>query len=63
MADVEKLSYTVKEAAEALGYSTDTVYRLVHRADFPTIRVGKSIRISKELLADWVRRQAGGESA
>lgn len=58
MADIEKLAYTVEEAAEALGLSTDTVYQLTHRADFPAIRVGRSVRISRELLADWVRKQA-----
>lgn len=60
MAESEKLAYTVQEAAEALGLSTDTVYQLVHRADFPAIRVGRAVRISRKLLEQWVDKQAQG---
>ena len=59
MAEIEKQAYTVEEAAEALGLGADTMYQLVHRADFPSFRVGRAIRISRELLAEWVRKQAG----
>lgn len=63
MAEIEKLAYTVEEAADALGLSVDTVYQLTHRTDFPAIRVGRAVRISRELLADWVKKQVGGTGA
>lgn len=59
---VQKLTYTVKEAAEALGVSPRTVYDLIHSSGFPCLRVGKRWKISAEMLAEWVRIQAGGGS-
>lgn len=55
-----KLAYSVDEAAQALGVSRSTMYKLIQRSDFPTLRVGGRRMISAELLAEWVRRQAGG---
>lgn len=57
---VSKLTYTVTEAAEAIGVSRTTMYDLIHREGFPTLKVGNRRLISRELLAEWVRRQAGG---
>ena len=52
---MEKLTVTVP----------DKMYELVHRADFPTIRVGTRIIIPVEALKQWVVRAAdngeGGE--
>ena len=55
------LTYSVTEAAKALGISRRTMYELIHREDFPTLKVGGRRLISKELLAEWVRQQAGGQ--
>lgn len=57
---MEKLTYSVKEAADVLGVSPSVMYTLIHRADFPSIKVGGRRLISRELLAEWVRHQAGG---
>ncbi len=56
----EKLTLSVTEAAQALGVSRGAMYELIHREDFPTLKVGARRLISRELLADWVRVQAGG---
>lgn len=56
-----ELTYSVTEAAEALGVSRRTMYGLLHRAGFPTLKVGGRRLISRELLAEWVRTQAGGQ--
>ncbi len=56
-----ELTYNVTEAAEALGISRRTMYDLLHREDFPTLKVGGRRLISRELLAEWVRAQAGGQ--
>lgn len=58
---VSKLTYTVTEAAEAIGVSRATMYALIHREGFPSLKVGGRRLISRELLAEWVRRQAGGQ--
>lgn len=62
---MEKLTVTVPEAAKMLGLGLNKMYELVHRADFPTIRVGTRIIIPVEALKQWVVRAAesgeGGE--
>ena len=58
-----ELVYNVSEAAEALGISRRSMYELLHKEGFPTLKVGGRRLISKELLAEWVRQQAGGENA
>lgn len=51
------LTMSVAEAARALGVCEKTVYTLTHRADFPTIKIGRRTRISSAGLAEWVRMQ------
>ena len=51
------LTMSVEQAAEQLGVCVKTVYTLTHRADFPVIRIGRRTRISREGLAEWVRKQ------
>lgn len=57
---VARLTYSVEEAAEAIGVSRATMYDLIHREDFPTLKIGNRRLIFREGLAEWVRRQAGG---
>ncbi len=54
-----ELTYSVTEAAEALGVSRRTMYDLLHKKGFPTLKIGGRRLISRELLAAWVREQAG----
>lgn len=56
-----ELVYSVTEAAQALGISRPAMYSLIHREGFPSLKVGSRRLISKELLAAWVREQAGGQ--
>lgn len=56
-----ELAYSVTEAAQALGVSRNTMYNLIHQEGFPTLVVGGRRLISRELLAEWVRVQAGGQ--
>lgn len=56
-----ELVYSVTEAARALGISRHTMYNLIHQEGFPTLTVGSRRLISRELLAEWVRAQAGGQ--
>ncbi len=57
---VPKLAYSVEEAAEALGVSRSLVYQLIHQSGFPSVKLRGRRLISAELLAEWVRQQAGG---
>ena len=53
-----ELTYSVTEAADALGISRRAMYDLIHREDFPTLKVGGRRLISKDLLREWVKAQA-----
>ena len=57
MSAVESLTMSVEEAARQLGICTKIAYQLTHRADFPTIKIGRRTRVSREGLREWVRRQ------
>ncbi len=54
---VESLTMSVEEAAQQLGICTKIAYQLTHRADFPTIKIGRRTRVSREGLREWVRSQ------
>ncbi len=58
-----KLLLTVREAAEELGVCGKVVYDLTHRADFPTVKIGRRTLISREGLAEWVRNQEQNRGA
>lgn len=51
------LTMSVEEAARELGICTKNAYALTHREDFPTIKIGRRTRISREGLREWVRTQ------
>lgn len=53
-----ELTYSVTEAAQALGISKSEVYNLVHREDFPAFQLAGKWRIAKVSLAAWVEREA-----
>ena len=56
-----ELTYSITEAAEALGISRRMMYSLIHKEGFPTLKVGRCRKISRELLVEWVRTQPGGQ--
>lgn len=44
-----------------MGISTKTGYALTHVAGFPAIRIGHRVRVSREGLAEWVRKNEGNK--
>ena len=63
--EAERLTLSIAETAAVLGLSRPSVYKLIHRGDFPAFSVGSRTLVSRELLADWVRQQAenGGDKS
>lgn len=57
MASLEPVSCSVAEAAQALGVSRPTVYRLIARSDFPAFKVGGRTLVSIAGLRSWVASQ------
>ncbi len=57
---IERLLLRADEAAEALGISRAKVYEIIASGELPSIRIGKSIRVSKAGLCRWIAEREGG---
>ncbi len=57
MSTKEKIALSVSEAAEMLGISRPSLYRLTHRDDFPVMRIGGRTLIHKQRLEEWAAAQ------
>jgi excisionase family DNA binding protein len=55
---MERALITPAEAAEMLGISRATLFRLMRRGDFPVIRVESCPRIPIRALHRWIDSQA-----
>lgn len=42
------------DIAAVLGISRNTAYELIHSQGFPTFRVGRQYRVSRDRFIDWV---------
>lgn len=49
--------YTMPEVATLLCIGRATAYKLAHRADFPSFRRGRSARVRKDDLDEWIERK------
>jgi len=47
----------VGDLAKFLGIGKSSAYELTHRQDFPVIRLGRVIRISRDGLRKWIEKQ------
>lgn len=52
-----KRTYRVSEIADILGVSNATAYRLIKEGHFRTVRIGSSIRVSKQSFDEWLDRE------
>ncbi len=52
------LFLNAETVAKLLGVSSTTAYELMHREDFPSIRVGSRLIVPKEKFREWVDKQA-----
>ncbi len=50
---------TVKELCEQLQISRNLAYKLISTKGFPSVRIGKRYRISKQGLIEWAKTNAG----
>ena len=46
--------------AKVLGVSPSSGYELMHQLDFPVLRVGSRMVVSKEKRIQWVEEHTGG---
>lgn len=48
------------QLANVLGISRAGAYQLLHRQDFPTLRIGKRMMVPKDKLVCWIEENTGG---
>lgn len=53
---MEKMTYSIKEAAEILGVSKSFMYKLVQGNEIPVIRLGKRLVIPKIRLHEFINQ-------
>ena len=61
--DIEKLLYTVPEAAMRLGLGRSLVYELVMRGEIISIKIGRARRVPVSALDQFVARLAEEEES
>ena len=61
MPPIEPLAVTMTQAAQLLGVSRPTLYRLAKLPDFPVIHLGGCTRMLVDDLRAWARQQAQEE--
>lgn len=49
-----RLAITVEEAARAIGIGRSKAYELCATGEWPTIRIGRAVRVPVEGLKQWV---------
>ena len=49
----------LRHVQEVLGISRPKVYELAHSQGFPTVRIGRSIRVPRQLFLRWLEGQTG----
>ena len=57
MDNEQALCYDVKDLCALLQISRPTAYELVHREDFPKIRIGRRVLIPRAGLEKWLEEQ------
>ena len=56
------LFLNAKTVAEILGISVAGAYELLHKEDFPVLRIGSRLVVPKEKFLAWVEGQTGGNA-
>lgn len=54
---MEKLTYTLVEAAQVLGISKSYAYELAKRNELPIVRIGSRIVVPIKRLEEWLEEQ------
>ena len=56
--ETEKLLLTPEEVGLALGITRASVFNLIKKNMLPSLKLGRSRRISKEALRQWIAQQS-----
>ena len=54
--------YNIKQLCEYFDISEKTAYTLVHRRDFPSVKIGGQYRIIVDKLPEWLEKQSRSQN-
>ena len=54
---MEKLLLTVKDVLETTGFGRTSVYELLRTGELQIVRKGRSVRVPRASLDEWIKRQ------
>lgn len=46
--------------AKLLGISISSSYELMHEKNFPSLKIGSKLLVSKEKFSEWIDKRSGG---
>lgn len=55
------LFFNAETVATVLGIAPSSAYELMHKKDFPALRIGNRIVVPKEKFIEWVQKQTEGQ--
>ncbi len=55
---MEKITYTARDISELLGISISNAYALLHREDFPTLKIGCRLFVVRDQFDEWLLKQS-----
>ncbi len=58
--EIEPLLLRITEVATTLGLGRTKVFALVRTGELPVIRIGRSVRVPREALQDWIWQHLEG---
>jgi len=62
---MEQLLISITDAARLAGVGRTVAYQLAHSQQWPVVKIGRSVRINRRRLEEWVEEQtrfAGSEA-
>lgn len=57
---LEKMLFSIEEAAELLGIGRSTAYDLVKGGELPSVKIGRRRLVPREALHTWIRKKTEG---
>jgi excisionase family DNA binding protein len=57
---MDRLLLTVKEAADILGVSVSTCYKLIAHEEIPSVQIGRRIRVPEKELRECITQRIKG---
>lgn len=54
---MEKICYSVKEAAQLIGVSSSVLYREIREKNFPAITIGRRVLVPEKMIREYVEKK------